>query len=587
MRIVLYLLILICQLVASPAPGDELRAAFAMDADPEFHFLEPVKFFSAGYKPLWLQALARPEADLQRLAAETIAQAHEFGFPGMGEARPRLLEILTAEKSHPTARFAAARALIVLDCRDVAPALFEASQRHGADLRQMLEPQLGQWKFKPLGEVWRARLTAPEVRHRELQLAIDGVAQLEDKAAVPSLLKIVHDRYASPAARLAAARSAGILQDTGLEDDATKLTSIPNAPILNRLCAVSLFAKHASAASRATLSQWAVDPEPTIAAAALRRMLTLDPDSVLPLADGAMRNADPNVRQLGADALISRPTPERVKNLSRLLDDPHPTVRGKVRDAMYELSKKAELDATVRTASVEILGAESWRGQEQATLLLASLDHKAAAQRLVQLLESPREEVLTTAAWGLRKLAVPETLPAILDKAQRQTAIREAQPVQLPSLDFQVVHLFEALGLMHYMQAEPLLRKYIPKSFIYGNYSRGAAIWALGQLYQDRPDPALVAQLSERMTDIRSVPPETGHVQIMSAIALGRMQAKSEAKTIRDMMAGSRSSSQPNMAFRWALTRLTGEALPELERSKFSKSAWFLTPLDESPETKP
>ena len=46
-------------------------------------------------------------------------------------------------------------------------------------------------------------------------------------------------------------------------------------------------------------------------------------------------------------------------------------------------------------------------------ILLAQLDHKPAAARFVELLQFDRPEVFVAAAWGLRKLDVPETLPGV------------------------------------------------------------------------------------------------------------------------------------------------------------------------------
>lgn len=572
--------ILICGIQAGVVSAGEIRATFAMDADPVLQAPEPVKYFPGSYKPLWLQALARPEADLQRLSAETIAQAHEFGYPGMTESRARLTEILSAQATHPTARFAAARALMVLDSRDAAPALFAVAQRSGADLRRLIEPVLGEWKFQPIAEVWRARLTASDVRHRDLMLAIDGAAQLADSAAVPLLLQIVHDQHRPPDARLGAARAAGKIRDAGMEPEAARLTAGSGAPLLQRLCAVHLLASHSSEASRTALLQLAVDREPTISAVALKRLLELNPDLVVPLAADAMQSSDPIVRQRGSEAYIARPNPERVVSLVRLLDDPHPTVRGSVREALYVLIKTPEFDVVLRPAIMEMLSADGWRGQEQAALLLGTLDHEAAAPRLVQLLESPRDEVLTTAAWALQKLAIPETLPAIFDKAQRQTALRQSGDLQPTSLDTQVVYLFETMGMMNYQPAEPLFRKHVPKSFGYGQFSRGAAIWSLGHLYAGRPDEALAKQLAERMADVASVPPEMIHVQAMSAVALGRMGTKAHVPTMRSLLTPA--PTHPSMAIRWAIMKITGETLPELEPFRYSKSAWFLTPLDDT-----
>lgn len=582
MRVMLCWL-LICGLHIGVASAGEIRATFAMDADPVLQEPESVKFFPSGYKPLWLQTLARPEADLQRLSAETIAQAHAFGFPGMTESRSRLMEILSAETTHPTTRFAAARALIALDSHDAAPALFAASKRYGVDLRQLIEPTLGLWKFQPIGEVWRARLTAADVRHRDLMLAIDGAAQSADDTAAPLLLQIVHDPHRSPAARLGAARAVAKIRDTGLEPESARLTAGADVSLLHRLCAVHLLANHSSEASRTALLQLAVDREPSIAAPALKRLLELNPDLVVPLAPTAMQSPDPIVRQRGSEAYVARPNPERVVSLVRLLDDPHPTVRGSVREALYVLIKTPEFDVVLRPAIMDMLAADGWRGQEQSALLLGTLDHEAAAPRLVQLLESPRDEVLTTAAWALQKLAIPETLPAILDKAQRQTTLRESNNLHPASLDTQVVYLLETMGMMKYQPAEPLFRKHIPKSFIYGRFSRGAAIWALGHLYANRPDEALAKQLAERMADVASVPPEMVIVQVMSAVTLGRMGAKEHVPTMRSLLTPS--PTHPSMAIRWAIMRITGESLPELKPFRYSKSAWFLTPLDESQDS--
>ena len=49
-----------------------------------------------------------------------------------------------------------------------------------------------------------------------------------------------------------------------------------------------------------------------------------------------------------------------------------------------------------------MLATPRWRALEQATILLAVLDHKPAAPRLVDLLRFERPEVFVAAAWGLR-----------------------------------------------------------------------------------------------------------------------------------------------------------------------------------------
>jgi HEAT repeat protein len=570
-------------LAAGSVAMAEIRPEFAMETDPELHIPPPVRVFSEANRVLWLQAVSRPEADMQRMAALTIARAHLVGMPNLSEARPALAKIVSAESTHPAARFAAARALIVLDIRDEAVTLFAASQRSGSELRQEIEPALGRWKFQPMIEAWHKRLAASDVRHRDLMLAIRGVADADDTASADAVLTILHDPLRPAAVRLAAARSAGRLRDSGLEGHAERLLTFAAASVLDRLEAVALLEHHRSEPARRMLLRLATDREPSVAAAALATLNSIDHDLVLPLAGEALSNGDANVRRQGVDAYVARPTPERVVAVARLLDDPHQGLRAVVREELYRLAQTPELNGPIRQTAVEVLGGESWRGQEQSALLLAELDHEPAAARLVQLLESPRPAVTVAAAWGLRKLAVPDTLPAILDKATRQTESRLTNRPPPNELDFQVGHLFEALGLMRYAPAEPLLRRYVPKDMSMGELSRGGAIWALGHLHADSPDEALARQLVERLTEPDGMnPSEKMRVRLASAISLGRMGAKSQVDRMRQYM-GPVSPYRMSLTLRWAIETVTGESIPAPKPPVESITGWFLESIREPP----
>lgn len=559
----------------------EIRVEFAMDHDPDVTPPNLVTIFPENILSLWLTALARPEAEMQRMAAESIAQAHAFNLPDIEKAKPALLKVVSAESSHSAARFAAARALIVLDARDTAAALFEASQRHGADLRQLVEPALAKWKFEPVRSVWLKRLSAPSIHLRDLMLAIRGVRDVGDGACVEALLKITHDSLRPVSARLEAARSVGTLKDSGLEEDALRFSSKKSAAIFDRLCAAALLDRHYSESARAALLQFAQDAEPSVATAALASLNAQDPGLVVPLAEQALRNDDANVRLQGVIAFTERPSPERVAAMARRLDDPHSGVRETVRESLFRLARTPELDSPIRESASAVLNGDSWRGQEQATLLLAALDHKPVAGRLVELLESPRDEVMVAAAWGLRQLAVPETLPAILDKATRQTETRK-QATMLTAVDAQVALLCETLGLMKYAPSEELLRRYVPKDLTMGELSRGAAIWGLGKLHADKPDEDLAKQFFERLTDPSIEPQETDRVRIMSVIAMGTMKAKSQVEPLRTSSAAAVAPTRQYMAIRWAMQVLAGEKMPEPKPAVLTQYGWFLEPLEKS-----
>ena len=81
--------------------------------------------------------------------------------------------------------------------------------------------------------------------------------------------------------------------------------------MIDRLCAVRLLKHHESETARRLLIDLASDTEPSIKAAALVRLNEIDSNLVLPLADSAMKNDDPHVREQGLLAYLKLPTRER------------------------------------------------------------------------------------------------------------------------------------------------------------------------------------------------------------------------------------------------------------------------------------
>ena len=578
-------MLLTASLLVPQALRAEIRPEFIMDTDPELRVPEPLKVWSSRFKQLWLEALSRPEQDMQRMAADTIAKAHAVGMPGMEEAVPVLTKLVTADGSHPTTRFASARALITLKATNAAPALFEAAKNHDAELRQLIEPALAEWDFQPIRSVWLGRLENRSTRPRETILALRGLARVNETKALADARKMVLDKLQRPDIRLESARAAGRLADQGLEPDVTRLTNAAQgSSVVDRVCAVRLLSRHASDTSQGLLIELAKDAEPTVASAALARLNEIDPSLVLPLAESAMSRPDPHVRQQGAAAYIQRPTPERMPSLARLLDDPHPQVRGEIREALFRLEQTAELSQPIRLAAMQELSREGWRGQEQAALLLAALDHKPAAGRLVELLESKRPEVMIATAWSLRRLEIQETLPALLDKATRQTELRLKD--ESNALDTQVAHLFEAIGRMKYAPAEPLLLPYVTKPPIGQSmkpFSRGTAIWALGRLHEGSPDNVLADQLIARVIDIGTFPPELDLIRQVSAVALARMKAVSQIEALRTYNKQKSPHEQTGLILRWALSDLAGDKFPPVPPVTISPGVWFLEPFEPAP----
>lgn len=555
----------------------EIKTDFRMESDPKLNFPEPVKDFSPAFKSLWLAALDRPESDMQRMAAETIARGHLFSVPGLEEAIPRLEELLLSDKSHPATRFAAARALIVLESRSSADKLFQVSRKHEADLRQLIEPVLAKWNFTQIIPEWKGRLVNPDVRPRDLILALRCLSVVRDSSATPIMLAIVHDVTKSADIRLEAASAAGQCTPTGLEADATRLaTSKPRRYSVDAICAVRLLARHDSEESTKLLTELTKHKDVVVVSSAFHRLLEINPALVLPLAEAAINHEDPTVRRAGASAYLKSPTPERVALVAKLLADPHPTVRREVSEAFVGIANQPEIIETIRTSIMTMLSQEAWQGHEQAALLAGTLNHQPAAGRLVELLDSPRPEVRVATAWALRKVAVPETIPGIIDKVRKQTDRRKQ--VNEPLLDEQVTHLCEALGVLKADAAQPLLMEYIPKSAAMGESSRCAAIWALGLINEDRRDEQLETALFGRIRDFSDTNPEDDSIKEKSALALARMKAVDQAAGIKGIALNYKFVPRLGFALRWAVKELTGEELPPVGPSFLPTGSWFLEP---------
>jgi HEAT repeat protein len=280
------------------------------------------------------------------------------------------------------------------------------------------------------------------------------------------------------------------------------------------------------------------------------------------------------------------PAGKHVRPLADRLGDRHPEVRRKAREALREFAAKKELRDGVLAEATRVLRGQRWEGLEQAAILLTQLDHKPAAGRLLALLEHDRPEVFITAAWGLRKLAVPATLPAVLPyveaELKRQLAgenLPNRPSAALVMIDHQLAQLNQFLGERKYRPADGVLRRFVPRADRrLGPESRAAAVWALGLLHEGKEAPELVGPLQARLKDMRSIPPEFPQVRWMSAVTLGRTQAKAAVPTLRIYYGGKPDEDPVSNACGWALQRLTGEAVPAPETIRKVQRDWFLTP---------
>ncbi len=553
---------------------DPIKVDFVMFSEPRLVLTPTVVKFSTKLKPLWLESLQQPEADLRRLAAESFALAATRKMPDLADTAAPLAKAL--EDAHPIVRIAAARALVAINARQFADQLLTRSEADGLDLMQVVDPALAAWDYQPARAVWLRRLSTGAPR-RLLTLAIQGLGQVREAESAVRLQEIALDPKQSADLRVVAAEALARIQPQDLEGIVEPLLQAGKASRTERLVAVRLLGEHRGKPAETLLLGLAQDSDPAIAGAAMERLFAISPDLVLPLADAAVLHNDAKVRLWGARSWIARPTPDHMTRLGTRLDDLHPGNRAEVREALRTHANNQELRPVIQAAAMLELASDRWRGLEQAALLLGDLDHEPAATRLVELMDHKRQEVLISATWALRKLAVPETLPALYDKAQRLAENHRKPGPLVLELEPQTALLFEAFGLMKYRAAEPLLMEYLPKSGKTGLMPRGAAIWALGRFYEGNPDPKLVPRLVERLQDINSMPPEIEIVRTMCAVCLGRMKAKA---ALPDLQKYQTFSSETGAACSWAITEITGEKLKRPPDNISYSAGWFIEPLE-------
>ena len=548
-----------------------------------------VKVFPEGALRLWLRALARPEADLKCKAAAAIARAHRLGMKGLAGAIAPLVAALDRTDQDPAVRLAVAQALIALEARQAAPDLLRQARSGSSEFRALVEPALAQWAYRPAGELWLERLRAPAAAPGTLLLAIRGLAAIQEDRAADRLRELVLSPREAGSIRLEAARALGVLRAEGLEKDAADLAAAPSVHgTVGRLAAAALLQRHRGEEAVRLLQRLAQEPEPAVAAVAAGRLVAIDPTLALPVLDQLLASPDATVRALGVETLRRRPTKKPLRLLGARLDDPHPKVRVQARHSLRELADKKEFHDLVISEAVAKLAGTQWQAQEQATILLVQLDHKPVGRRLVELLSSDRPEVFVTAAWGLRKLAVREMLPAVVryvDAVAGQLLGGGPLPRRIEAsfeaIDHQLSQLNQFLGQQKHAAADEVLRRFLPRTLgvAPGAESRAAAVWALGLIHEGKKNPDLVRLMEERLNATSTIPPEYPQVRRMAALALGRLQGKEALPSLRRYFTDRQPSDNPiNNACGWAIERLTGEAVPPPKPIPKPQGGWFLTP---------
>ncbi len=566
---------------SSPAANPFLEYDLPIYESPDVQSTLDYKDFQAGLLELWMKALQRPDAELKRMVIDSMIIAHQKGLKGVDAIKPDMVALLKSPDQSLDLVRSASNALVVLDSRDHASLLAEVAASYGGSASQIIEPALAKWQSSEMIDQWLARVRDSSSNDTQMILAIQGLGQLKSNESRELLLDHVRNRAEPTSIRLASARSLAMIDAEGLVETATKLAkeSTERNP-LGSLLAIEMLATHSSDEASDFLDGLLSEPSTAVQAGALAQLLRIDPQLVERRVDEFVTSVDSSVRTSCARSMLATKKPERVKTLAAMLDDENPSLRREVANGLIEFTKLDGMSDEVITQTSKVLAQDSWRGCEQAIVVLAKLDHRDAGPRFVELLSHDRGEVKVASAWGLAQLRIKELLPDMLEHAQRVYDGFASGEINdnMPGFSDQVAHLFIAMGDQRYAAADPLMRLYIPKNMLIGQHPRPAAIWALGWIHEAAPEEELVKLLLGRLNDVSALEPEMEEVRFMSAISLGRMKAESALPDLRKYAGPAGGSAR---ASAWAIEQLTGEPAPGVPRNRIEIGGWFLSPIPE------
>jgi HEAT repeat protein len=487
-----------------------------------------------------------------------------------------------------------------MDARAAAPEFLRLAATADPDLGDLIETALARWDYAAARDLWLARIDQPPPHRRGVLVAAACLGTVREGRAAPRLRELALSLETTPPLRLAAARALGEIRTSGSESDAMTLSKeLGSAGRNGRLAAALLLLHHEGSDTVRLLTTLAGDPEPAVSRAAVTRLSELGSQYVLAVLKEARANEGAEVRALAVAAMIQTPSDEHVRLLAGILKDVHPDVRARARRGLADLA--VARGPLVLEQAMSVLNQSDWRGQEQAAILLATLDHKPAARRMVALLKTGRSEVAVAVGWGLRRLAVSDTLPAVLKHVQdRHATMPPTDPsggaagVSLDALDRQLSQLVQFLGEARYEPADPALRELVPRILQPGTppqfrvqpvftrvrpETRAAAVWALGLLKEKKPDPPLIELIEGRLTGDGAYGRDDSRVRRMAAVSLGRMKANQSLPALRLQAENARPSTDIVVnAARWAVNRMTQEPVPQLGVIESIQADWFLIP---------
>lgn len=550
-----------------------------MRTDPTITDTDPVVIVRPRQFEVWLDALSRPEPEMQRAAADAFALAARRGISGVSEkASPALRKTLSTTKD-PLVIQACVGSLATIGDRTAADLMLKFADSTSVDTVLTIDAALAQWRYEPARAAWLKRAADTRASRQVRISAFTALTQQRDASAVSPARVVLHAPQEALAVRLAAAQAlAAATPDTS--DDAQKLLRDERPTLHAQLLAVHVLRSARGPAAESLLLKLGRSGDPAVQALAIDRLTEISPTANTPLLQLAIPHRDTSVRRAAARALAAQRTGEAVTALIALLGDIDPTVRALSKSALLTADADATLRPLIRDGLIKTLATGSTTAQPEAALVLGRLQEHRSAVALLNALAGKDRDTRTAAAVALRWLGDPAHAAALLAHAQGLAA--EIRAIKFhqdrTAANMELCQVIQSLGALGHLPAAPLLLELLPKDAPFDAAPRQAACWAPGKLPPNPTTPAASAALLSRAGDHDVRNPESDEVRIAAAIALARTNAPGALNLLGRVSADELTSRPVQVGVRWSIHHLTGKWPAPLPPREIQPMDWFLEP---------
>ncbi|QDS92449.1 PBS lyase HEAT-like repeat protein [Roseimaritima multifibrata] len=544
---------------------------------PKIELKKPQIRWSPDLQNSWMQSLLLDEIDLKREASDALTLAQSLGMQALPEFRDVLWQIIDDDNTPVSCRVSAAQAYIAMGKPPANDELSAAVVRWPTALAIVLEPALAAWDSHLMRDIWLQRVQSDQADPALLRVAVEALGTVRDPASETALTALLQSSHQPFSLRMVAARSLSRLPGPHRVDLARAMLDAPLSAPMQWLLGVQLLGEEQSDEAIQLLERFADLDAPAVAGEALRQLLQVAPQKVIARAKQNIDDRDANIRAVTVDALITTGTLANIELLARALQDPVLTTRRTARDGLLQFASEEALTPEVVQKATTVLDSNDWRGIEQALILLTKLQQRDARQRLFQLLEHDRGEVMETAAWSIKELAQPDwseqSLAALRKHLQNLTDAPTAAKLDA------LIHLVETMGVLRMPESLELLRTFVPKNSPFSPSVRGAAVWAIGEILQGQPNADVVSELQSRLNDNSPTLPESEIVRGMAAVSLGKMQSKASLQHLIRWRDSEQLNSFIGRRSAWAIFKITGDPIGKARTPTTNLRGWSVQPL--------